>query len=493
MATVYVSSVDGSDADSGADWTNAKATIAGALLLCTGSTNIIYVDSAHAYVSSGAGITWNMPNDGAVSIISVNRGTMARQTGASETVGTNAFACILFSANFSNSYYVYGMTVQSASGTSATNTLTICSATAASIAARFVSCTLSCRSTNTSAGVTAFILGCTSGASNIKPQIVFKTCAFNIANQANQKGISLRVCDVMIHNSTVGYSGGAKPLILFTSGTGSSSGKFNLKISDCDLSGYEASGGAYFEVANWAEAETILRNCKLSPTPSLTTGAWLTNVSSITMINVDSGDTNNVFEYRNRLGTITENSSIYANRGAKFNGSGISWEIVTSSFCSEYENFVTPWLFKWVESIVSTTVGFRVVHDSATDLNDRNAWQEIEYISDASFPKGTMLSGRSAVPFDGTAVDWTNDSEAWTGTGGFSNPNTQTRESTFTPAEKSLIRGRLLFGIASKTIYLDPALRVTDSPDQNRVRWTNEGAFNEPQNIVAPIFGGNIV
>lgn len=259
------------------------------------------------------------------------------------------------------------------------------------------------------------------------------------------------------------------------------------------MSGYNTTGGTYFEVTNWSEVDVIVRNCKLSATPGLTTGTWLTNVSSLTVINTDSGDTGNVFEYRNRLGTITENTSIYANSGGKFAGSGISWEIVTSSSCSEYEPFITPWIMRWLESTSSSEVGFRLVHDSATDLHDRNTWQHIEYVSSSTFPQGTLISGRNAQPFDGTAVDWTNDSETWTGTGGFGTANTQTIASTFTPGEKSLIRGRLLLGVASKTLYLDPALRITGGLSTPSVRWTNEGSFNVEPSAGGPIFGGMII
>lgn len=176
------------------------------------------------------------------------------------------------------------------------------------------------------------------------------------------------------------------------------------------------------------------------------------------LINVDSGDTKTVFEFRNRAGTLTENQSIYANNGAQMNGTGLSWEIVTTSACNEFEPFVTPWCHAWGDSTSAQNAGFRLIHDSATNLHNRNCWAEVEYVSDASFPKGTLGSTRNAAPFDGSSADLSSDSETWTGTGGFSNANKQKVDLNFTPAEKSLLRGRLSVGVASKTLYVAPQL-----------------------------------
>lgn len=492
MATVYVSSVDGNDADTGADWANAKQTISGALAICVDATNTIYVDSNHNFVATSASITWNMPNDGDVRIISTDRVNGGILAGATNTVDTNAFSFTIGSSSFKNTYYFYGITIIGAAGTSSSNLITIGSAISTSDSFNFVNCTITSRAQNTSGGFGPIVFGGTNGASNVRQNMVFKNCVFNLSNNAAHKAFSIRSCYLMFHNCTLGYSGAAKPVVLFGASGGSSQSRCRLFIVDCDFSGYDSTSGAYFDLANLIDFECIMRNCKLSATPSLTTGTFPTKVGSITLINTDTGDTKNVFEFRNVYGTITESTSIYANNGGKFDGSGLSWQIVTTSACSEDNPLICPWLMRWVEATSSINVGFRIVHDSATDLHDRNLWSEIEYVSNASFPQGTMLSSRNANPFTGTSLDWTNDSETWTGTGGFGNPNTQTVQSTFTPSEKSLIRGRLVVGVASKTLYLDPLLRVSSQLNNGLLRWTNEGSFNVEPVLAGSVFGGSV-
>ena len=205
--------------------------------------------------------------------------------------------------------------------------------------------------------------------------------------------------------------------------------------------------------------EVLVRDCKLSSTPSFTTGSFPTgSCASITKINSDSGDTKIVFEYRNPYGTITANASIYANNSVQMNGTPVSWEVVTTSLASEFTPFIVPVFEMWNDSTSAQTLNFKLIHDSATNLHDRNCWGELSYVSDASFPLGTMVSSRNAQPFDGAAADLASDSETWTGTGGFGNPNKQKIPFTFTAAEKSGLVARLNVGVASKTLYLVPHL-----------------------------------
>jgi len=231
-----------------------------------------------------------------------------------------------------------------------------------------------------------------------------------------------------------------------------------LRVIDSDLGTF--SGTNLIDVGNFAMGQIELVNVKLHATPAaaLVTGTWPSNNGEIFLVNVDSGDTNNVFEYRNRLGTIVESTSVYLSGGAEFNAAGISWQITTTSACDEYEPFTTPWLHGPFSGTSEISPRLEFVHDSATDLTDRNCWGEFEYVSSSSFPIGTLATDRNAEPFTGSAVDHTNSSETWTGTGGFSNENKQYVTKTFTPAENSLLRARLTVAATSKTLYLNPAI-----------------------------------
>jgi len=476
MADIYVSSVIGNNnANSGATWTLAKATVAGALAIAADG-DTIYVDSAHSF-STTSTINWDAPSAGIfVRIISVSRngstttGHSGWLAGAAE-VGTQFSTQFNVAVTRAQRLYIYGCDL----GSTGSNTNDVRIATAqllgAHVAVELESCTLRCSGTGSNSEIA---LGPSAGANTSPHQIKLTNCTFIIHNNASGNGFRLGYARTDICGGSIQYGGVNKPAVLFNGATQTYP---NVNIYDMDLSGYEKSGGAIFSVATWY-GRAVLMKCKYSATPSLVTGSWPNNTGELVLINSDSGDTHNVFEYRNRLGTITENGSIYADTGARFDGSGISWEIVTSSSCSENEPFVTPWIMRWADETTSLTASLEVVHDSATNLNSRTAWHSFEYLGNASFPLGSIASGRIATPFEGTGTDWTSSSETWTGTGGFGNPNKQTFSATFTPAERSVLRGRLHIGAASKTLYLDPGLRLTGHAANPAARWTPDGAFN---------------
>jgi len=446
MATIYVSSVDGNDADNGSTWDLANATIAGGLTDATDATNIIYVDSAHAE-TPGSAITWNTGNTGRkTAIISVNRTTGVWEVGAKASCQVSGGAFNIMNTSYTQAMYLWGITMESTTGASSGSTLVIGNTSSSvNLYAEFVNCTLS----NPGTGDVYIGVG-TFNSQKPMSNFIFRDCTFKLKDSTSNAGIKMVAGKVQFYNMTVAYNGANKPSVLFNH-----SAPAIVEVADSDLTGFNANN----YISAVGSSEMVLRNCKLHATPGIVGGTF-TGSGSVTVINCDSGDTKTVFEYRNLYGTITESTSIYADDGAKFDGAGISWEIVTTADCNDYTPFITPWLHRWSDDTAQITVEFKVVHDSLTGLNDQNLWSNIEYVSDASFPKGTLVQNRNELPFEAGGVDWDLDSTVWTGTGGFTDENLQKISNTFTPAEKSLIRGRLFVGIASKTFYLDPLLRI---------------------------------
>jgi hypothetical protein len=483
---ICVSAVDGSDSDNGTTWALAKQTVSGALAIAANGDRI-YVDKAGNF-SSAAAITWDAAAGASVSIISVTRSGAACagsawSAGATETVGANTFTFTVQSTG-AQSMYIYGMTFVGNSGSSGSNDIRIGGNAGAITTVQCDSCTFTVPGTNTGAQI---LLGAASSATMIRPVIKLVSPTFNGPIIAGGSILALSNAKIFISGATLGYAGATKPTTGITTSTGSG---VEAEIVDSDLSGFNTSSSNFISVASFQGGSILFRNCKLSSTPSLITGTWLGYGASITLINVDTGDTHNVFEYRNALGTITESTSIYANAGGYFDGAGISWQIVTTSLASESNPFITPWLERWSDSTSSMTTSLNIVHDSATNLTNRNLWEEFEYLSNASFPQGTLVNGRNSQPFDGSAVDWPADtSNTWTGTGGFGNPNKQILASTFTPAERSLLRGRLYVASASKTLYLDPVMRMDGGFDNSPTRWIDNGAYVETKYGGATITG----
>jgi hypothetical protein len=447
--TVYVSSVDGSDADNGSTWALANATITGGLADATdGTFNFIYVDSAHS-ASPSAAITYTGTSGSFTAIISVDRngstttGHNGWLAGADETVGNNNAAFTIGGGTASHKLFLFGLTLSGNSGASGGNTLALVGTTGSvgvELAAR--SCTFSTPGN----GATRIFIGPPAGTTNNTQLVRLESCVLT-THQNTAAGIQIRKANVTMVGCTHTFAGATKAAVLFDFIQGTAP---TLTILDSDLSGFDA--GNYFDVTN-IQGPVTLVNVKRHATPGLKTGTWADNSGSITIIDADGG-----FEYCNRLGTLTESASVYANNGFTRLGTNYSWQIVTTAACSEQEPFVTPWAMRPSDDTAEIDVGFEIVHDSATDVHNRNLWPEIEYVSAASL--GTLSSGRNAEPFDGTAVDWTNTATTWTGTGGMTNSNEQGVYRTFTPFAGSLLRGRLAVGEASKTLYVDPLLRI---------------------------------
>lgn len=466
MATYYVSSVDGNDADDGSTWALAKATITGALLLATASGDIVFVDSAHDFAAgAAANVSYNTPTSGHVAVLSVNRngsnttGHSGWLAGAKETSGSSAGFFIANSSSVIVKLFIYGVSINVHSTASVSCDINVATGTAASITHTVVFETCTFSQNNTSTGST-FTIGATGGSTTYPNFVRFRNCTINLQNHTNAGGgiqIAFSV-EVDFIGCTFGFSGGSKPPQLFR---GNSTRSAILRVMDSDLSGYDASGGAYLALSSFEGGQVMFLNCKLSATPTLTSGSFPAyGAASVTFVNCDSADTNIAFSYRTRLGTLTQSTSIYAGSGATHDATAVSWAITTTADCNEFHPFITPWIEKWGASTAAQTQTIEYVRDSANTMNNRQIWAEFERVSDASFPKGTLLSVRNATPFDGAGVNWGTGAATWTGTGGSAVTGKLTSGS-ITPAEKSLLRARVSVGVASITdLYLDPKLRI---------------------------------
>lgn len=453
MATVYVNS-GAAGAGTGADWTNAFTTVTAALS-GRASGDIIYVHKTHS-VTAGAAITWTLIN-GNLSIICVDKDASdAWSTGAVEKVGT--FNGIFTIAQVStSSLFVYGMTIGGATGNQGNgNTIIGAAAGANGGTIEFNTCTFTMESTNTSSG--QIRLGGAAQADSRGLVIDFNDCTFNLPNHAGSAGIiGMGQCRVHITNPTIGFFGASKPTVLFFA-RDDSSAPGDLTVSG-DLSGFNSTSGVLVGVGNFGAGSMLFKGCKLSTsTTSITSGTWPGNASSITLRNVDSGDTLTTFEYRNRLGTLTEDTATYAASGASFNSTPVSWQIVTTAACDEYNPFVAPLLSIWNTSTSAQTATVETLWDSATGLKDTEIWLEIAYLSSASFPLYTVADDRNATPFVSSGTAQATSAVTWTEA--LTNDNEQYVSVAFTAADVGIVEGHVYVARASTTLYIDPLLRL---------------------------------
>ena len=207
----------------------------------------------------------------------------------------------------------------------------------------------------------------------------------------------------------------------------------------------------------------VARNCKL---PASWAGATVEPASTnglqvYDMANCDSAATN----YRRiwpciRGATYTE-TTLVRTGGANDGVTPLSWRVVSNTG-AQYPSLPceSPDVVRWNDAVGgSITATLEILHDSATNLTDKEVWVEVSYLADSGSPKGAFVND-SQPNVLGTAADQTASSETWTTTG-MSNPNKQKLSVTFTPQMKGFIRAKVFLAKASKTIYVDPVLTVT--------------------------------
>jgi hypothetical protein len=462
MATYYVSSVTGNDANDGSTWALAKGTIAGAFAVATADGDIIYVDSAHSFTASAAySLTDTTTVNQRLYIISVNRngstttGHSGWQAGATE-IGAGGAAFNIANSGRQRLYF-YGCTLKTANTASSNNDFNLAGSNGATFFTEVVmeNCTIGVDGASAT-GATVSI-GSSHGSTAMRQHVRLVNCTVLLPNTTNSgNGIVVNCVWLEWINTTVTASASQTPTLFNSLGIRAT----QIDIIGSDLSNYTVAGGALFPASVIQGGQIVVRNCKLHSNTAIVSGTFpVGSEGEIIVINCDDGDTKTVFGYYKEQGTLLSTESIYRNSGFSVGGVNVGWHLVTTSSCNEMNPFVTPWVTGgWNASVASLNADFKIIHDSGTNLHNRNLWSEVEYVSDASFPKGTLASNRNANPFDGTSVDWTADTDAWTGTGGFASPNKQRVRATFTPAEGSAIRGRLFVGEASKTLYIEPQL-----------------------------------
>ncbi len=480
------------DNSDGSTWAKAKTTVVAAMAIA-GANDILYVDSAYAETPA-ANTSWDAPSNIDLTILSVTKSGVGACAGSARAAGAQIHPGNTFTMTVAGTgaqkLYLYGMTIGANSGSSTSNTVNIATNLVASQSRVGIECD-HCTFDTPGTGSVSINLGSGASTSNPFPYIRLKDCTFNIANNTAAFAIQVRGAEVVISNPTIAYAGASKPATLFLTSSAGNPLSSRLTVIDADLSTFNTSGGNYFNVAN-LNGHVILRNVKLSSTPGLKTGTWPGNAGDLTLVNVSTTNNFKAFEYYNRLGSLTTNTSIYSDLGAAIDGTHLSWSVTTTAAANESEPFTLPWQMRWSATTSALTAGLRIIRDNATALTNRDVWYEIEYGSNASFPQGTLASGRNAAPFDGTGVAWTADTDSWTGTGGFTNANKQKLEASITPAFKSVLRGRLLVGVASTTLYVDPLFR--DSTGSGIViSWDELGAFAQPNVSVGArgILGGH--
>jgi hypothetical protein len=423
MATIYLSSVDGDDGDSGADWANAMAT-AQAAMTAAGAGGRVYIDSTHSESFSGSSTTLTSPGTAASpqELLSVNRSTGALEAGASLAM-TTAHGLGLF-----GSFYAYGLTISSATGN------TVLNGGNATSRACYDHCTLECGGSYIM--VTAHTYG---------KQVVFKDVTVEM----------LAAATCMIVNPAFrwvggGLTGATVPNFLLTHTNAVRQAPVRLENLDLStlstvLASYTALGG---------HLEISARRCRLHASLARSTGT-VTPGCKIALIACDSGTDYLRHEREVYEGVVSEDTvRIRDNSDAPY-----SFKMVSSAnthFHAPLRSFPIA-RYNAVEG-EEITVRVYTLTDGVTLQNDE-FWLEVNYLGNASYPIGSLESSAMA-DILATPANLTTSTEGWTTTD-IASPTKQYAEVTFTPQESGPIEITACLAKASTTVYVDPDAEIS--------------------------------
>ncbi len=208
-----------------------------------------------------------------------------------------------------------------------------------------------------------------------------------------------------------------------------------------------------------APATFVFSQCKLGANVTILATQTPANKSSgaAYVFDCSSGDTHGIFGYYDAFGSCVSDTGIYYTTGA----AAQSWKIVTTANCSYYTPFVSPFVDFYNTGTTSITPRFEILRDgSTTAFQDDEVWGEF-------FVKTTSGSTQSTPSSDRMALLGTPANQAtgagtgsWTGEAASAWSGKVDSGSAVTPAESGHIRGRVVVGEPSITVYVDPQIRT---------------------------------
>lgn len=436
MASWYVYS-GAAGTGSGADWANAKTTLAAAITAgVAGDTYYIandHAESSGSVTSISAKGTITAPD----LFLCVNRAGSVPPVAADLTTGasitTTGATQLTFSANAYS--YVYGVTFNCGTGSS-TATVTFGGGTGQ---VTFDTCSFITPITGAGQriGVGANANGYTEF---INPQFGFGNTGQSLT-PTGQVVIRNRPGSSIINGATI-------PTALFVSYAAFGS----MRMDGLDLSSFGS--GKTLWPAHGVAALCSIVNCKLGA--SVTVSGVHTHPDALTDL-IGSNSTAIVERNERYLyaGTLTTELTVIRTAGASDGTTAYSWKVATTANAKRLTPFKTFEGVLWNAALGSPlTLTAHVLTDNVT-LTDAEIWIEAEYLGTSGTPVATLISDGAATILTPGTNQADDSGTAWTTTG-IGTPVKQKLEVTFTPQMAGLVRWRVMIAKASTTVYVDP-------------------------------------
>lgn len=447
MADIYVRSTTGNDANSGASWALAKATLAGADAIdAAGDT--IYVSHVHAEETSA---TVTLAFAGTIAnptrIICVNDGasppTTLATTGEIATNAGNQPINLIAGAGMA----FYGMNFLPSKNAGIGVAINIATGVSPAASVSLEDCTLRLPDNSS----TQIMLGSDGSSNQVRSRFDWKNVDVAIPApggrirpnlEFNWRGGSILSGTASLTNLLiVGSQGRSLPVL----------------IEGVDLSNL---GPASNLVSTTSSGKIVFRNCKL---PSSWTGNPINRSSAgvglrVELFNCDSADTNYRIWVQDYPGQIMSETTVVRTGGASDGTTPISWRMVTNADVSSVENLNSPEAVIWNEVVGSPiTVTVEIITDGVT-LTDAECWLSMQFLGTSTSSQSTFTSDQSG--WLSAPVNQTTSAVAWTTTG-LASPVKQKLSVTFTPQEKGFLHAIVRLAKPSTTVYVCPKIEVT--------------------------------
>ncbi len=436
MAGPYYVRSGAGGAGTGADWANAKLTIAAAFTAAAAG-DTIYVSEDHAETQASA-MTLTSPGTAASPCIVLcvdHAGTVPpvsadlRTTATVSTTGANA---ITFG---SQTTYVYGITFQSGSAGSTASQVIGATTT-------FLSCKSCGFKLNNTSGTSKLQLGNSASAS----ELLFDGCTFTFGSVAGQGFSGSASLATMIGGSVV--VGATVPTVLFVAGTAPTV----LRLIGVDLSAFGS--GKTLVGASTNNCRALLQECKLGASVTVASTPTSSN-QTVDLVQSDSSGTNYRQERYHYAGTLTQETTIVRTGGASDGTQALAWKIVTTANSKWVLPFEAPPITIWNDATGSKTVTvYGIWGGGAVPLNDE-IWIDVEYMGNASFPTASVATTTKA-DYLAAGANTTSDSSTWGG----STTAFKMVTGSITVNQKGPMVIKVKAAKASSTFYIDPLVVV---------------------------------
>ena len=223
-----------------------------------------------------------------------------------------------------------------------------------------------------------------------------------------------------------------------------------------DFSAY--SGILVYIGANTNNIKALFDSCKISASVTALSGTPYSNAALVELVNCDDGTNVRNERYTTGGSTVTERM-ITLTGGAADDIGAFSLKMVSGS--ARIDKWVAPLDSFWIDvenlaTGVAKTATVEIVSSAA--LYDDEIWLLLEYMGAAGTPLSTIVTSLPATILTAHAAVPTSTA-AWNSAP--ATPAYQHLQISFTPQRAGRVRGRVMLGKASATVYVDPTIVIT--------------------------------